>query len=150
VSESSNTPAEEGQPFDVEQFARETIQSIEYGDAMSSVLEERVIRLEEIVAARWPRRRLLRRRLAREIRASVATWDASFIPRGDFVARRYEAVAQMTSRLPEARRHHAEQTRGWQKHTGWASADRPGGQGAEAGSERPAEGDGDPGAGYLP
>lgn len=138
MSTSSPTPAEGGHPFDVEEFARATIQAVEYGDAIASVLEDRVIRLEEITAARWPRRWLLRRRLAREIRASVATWDPEFIPEGDFIGRRYEAVTQMANERPEARRHHPGQTKGWQKHTGWDSA------------ETAPEGDADPGEGFLP
>ena len=35
------------------------------------MLERRIAALEEIVAARWPRRILVRRRLARDLRASV-------------------------------------------------------------------------------
>jgi hypothetical protein len=95
----SNTPEPRGgeQPFDVKQFARNTIFAIESGDAYASVLERRVIRLEEIIAARWPRSMFLRRRLAREVRASVAAWDEAYIPRGDFYARRLEAAGQEAS-----------------------------------------------------
>ena len=94
-----------GYAEDVKEFARATIKSIEYGDAMSSVLEERVIRLEEIVAARWPRSWILRRRLRREIRASVVTWDPGYIPKGDFRTRRYEAVSLMSSDLYDRQAH---------------------------------------------
>ena len=83
--------------FDAKEFARQTIDSIEYGDAMDDVLEQRVMRIEECVAARWPRRWLLWARLRREIRASVATWDDAYIPRGDFLARRMETVGQMAA-----------------------------------------------------
>ena len=48
-------------------------------DALSlSDLEDRVTAIEELLAARWPRRLLLRRRLARELRAvSAAYADAA-------------------------------------------------------------------------
>jgi hypothetical protein len=101
----SNTPGGGEKPFDVEEFARHTAQAIEFGDDIASMLERRVIRLEEIVAARWPRSMVLRWRLAREIRASVATWDPEYIPRDDFYARRLEAAMQEASaRLNRQRR----------------------------------------------
>jgi hypothetical protein len=75
--------------FDAEEFARQTVDAVEFGDRYAEDLEERVIRLEEIVAARWPRSWLLRRRLARELRASVSGYDD--MPPG-FRARRLEAV----------------------------------------------------------
>ncbi len=93
MSTSNTDPPAGGEPFDVEAFARQTIRSIEEGDAYAGVLERHVIRLEEVVAApRWPHSWLLRRRLAREIRASVATWDPAYIPRGDFYGRRLAAA----------------------------------------------------------
>ncbi len=134
MSESSpNPPAEDDdwEDFDPKRFARTTIYSIEYGDAMSSVLEDRVIRLEEIVAARWPRRWLLRR-LARELHASAATWDPEYIPRNDFRTRRYEAVSQQANDLYD--RHPHGRRADWQ-----GEADQP----AE-------QGDADPGKGVLP
>lgn len=82
------------QPFDVEQFARDTIKAIEWSDDDAEELENRVIRLEEIVAARWPRSLVLRWRLAREIRASVAAVSDEIAPRGDFRGRRVEASVQ--------------------------------------------------------
>lgn len=75
--------------FNVEQFARQTASAVEFGDWCSNALEERVIRLEEITAARWPRNWLLRRRLARELRASVAGYDWMG---PDFRGRRLQAV----------------------------------------------------------
>jgi len=141
VSESNTNPPEEFHPFDVEEFARTTIQTIEYSDAMDSVLEDRVIRIEECIAARWPRRWLLWARLRRELRASVAGFDPDFIPRGDFIRRRWEVIGQMTNDRPEVRRHHEEQTKGWQKHSGWDAAQPP-----AAGEQ----GGADPAAGYLP
>lgn len=75
MSESSQTSG--GEPFDIEEFCRQTIQSIEYGDAMGSVLEEHVIRLEEIVAARWPRSWLLRRPVGRPCRVPLARFPAA-------------------------------------------------------------------------
>ena len=65
--------------------------SIEMTDAATGALEDRVSALEELLAARWPRRALLRRRLARKLRASSATfaWAGA-----DFRTRRAEAVSE--------------------------------------------------------
>jgi len=41
-------------------------------DQLVSHLESRVVAMEEVMAARWPRRLLLQWRLGRELRASVA------------------------------------------------------------------------------
>jgi hypothetical protein len=52
-------------------------------------IEVRLIALEEITAARWPRRMILRRRLARSLRASDAAYaDAA----GTFTGRRVQAA----------------------------------------------------------
>jgi hypothetical protein len=114
VSESSPNSAPEGDDwpdFDVKKFARETVFAIETGDDGDAVIEDRVIRIEEVIAARWPRRWILRWRLAREIRASVAGYADSFIPRGDFYGRRLQfgsevAVAerQRRQRISDERR----------------------------------------------
>ena len=85
VPESSDSPCGGEEPFDVEELARQTAAEIEETDWAADSLENRVVRLEEIIAARWPRSWLLRRRLAREIRASVAGYADSFIPRREFV-----------------------------------------------------------------
>ncbi|MCW2910852.1 MAG: hypothetical protein JWL68_5641 [Actinomycetia bacterium] len=52
-------------------------------------LEQRIARLEEIEAAPWPRRIGVRRRLARDLRASVAryAWAGP-----DFTSRRPQAI----------------------------------------------------------
>ena len=55
-------------------FAVDTNYSIEMTDLGIGALEDRVSALEEIVAARWPRSMFLRRRLARQLRASAATF----------------------------------------------------------------------------
>ena len=128
---SSSTADGGGQPFDIEKFARQTVRAVEYGDACAEVLERRVIRLEEIIAARWPRSIILRRRLAREIRASVASWDPAYIPRGDFTARRLESGGQ------EADEIFARQERA--RAEGWPEPAQD--QGAERGQ--------DPGEGFL-
>ena len=44
-------------------------------DQLVSHLESRVVALEEVMAARWPRRLLLRWRMGRELRSSVAGYD---------------------------------------------------------------------------
>jgi hypothetical protein len=56
-------------------------------DSLMEHLEHRVIALEEIVAARWPRRVRLRVRLARQLRASVEHFDG-----GTWTERRIEAT----------------------------------------------------------
>jgi hypothetical protein len=65
--------------------------SIDVTDAAVAALEVRVSAIEEIVAARWPRRMFLRRRLARELRAMSATfaWAGA-----DFRTRRAESVSE--------------------------------------------------------
>ena len=74
--------------FDAERFARQANYSIDFSDRTIDICEDRISALEEIVAARWPRSWLLRRRLARSLRASVAGYAA---PR-DFAGRRSQAV----------------------------------------------------------
>ena len=63
---------------------------IDFSDAAQSELEGRVIALEEIIAARWPRRMLLRWRLARQLRASAR---AHAYAGRSFQARRGEATS---------------------------------------------------------
>jgi hypothetical protein len=75
----------------VGQYAREVNFSIEESDRAIDVLEERVAALEEIIAARWPRSWRLRRRLARRLRASAATFAWAG---GDFATRRAEAMSE--------------------------------------------------------
>lgn len=157
MPESSPNPAEEGHPFDVERFARETVHAVEYGDATSSVTQERLMRVEECIAARWPRRWLLWARLRRELRASAATWNDAYIDRKDFLGRRSESVSQMINDTPEVRWHREGQTTGFQRHTGWDSSEtgQPG-SGEPLGppwnmpgDDGPQQGDTDPGAGFL-
>lgn len=127
---------EDWSDFDLRKFIRQTIQSIEFGDSMADVLEDRVMRIEECLAAPWYRRWLLWRRLRREIRVSVSTWDPAYIAPGDFRAGRLEWAMQASS----AR---------YQRH-GWKPRfDRPA-EAAQDAPERPAEGGADPGAGFLP
>jgi len=101
VNESSSPP------FDPEQFARQTIFAIETGDYDDMVTEDRLTRIEEAIAAPWPRRWLLWRRLRREIRASVAGYPDDYIPRGDFRGRRQQwADEQATVAYMAQRRQH--------------------------------------------
>ena len=101
MPQSNTTP---GEPFDVEQFARDTVRAIEFSDECADVLERQVVRIEEVIAARWPRRWLLLRRLRREIRASVRTWRPEHIPPGDFTARRIEWAGQQSVVIAEQHR----------------------------------------------
>jgi hypothetical protein len=66
VTESSPTGG--GRRLDVEEFARDTNFSLNMTDRAVDVIEDRISRLEELVAARWPRSMAVRRRLAREPR----------------------------------------------------------------------------------
>jgi hypothetical protein len=61
------TPA----PFDVRRFARGAIGDSLLTDSLMAALELRIIALEEVAAARWPRRLLLAARLGRSLRRSV-------------------------------------------------------------------------------
>ena len=72
-------------------FARDVNFSIEMDGFAIDVLEDRVSALEEIIAARGRRRRVLCRRLARQLRAS----DDRFAWAGPtFAARRGEAMTE--------------------------------------------------------
>ena len=57
---------------ELENFKRTVSWSITQTDAFASELLLQVVVLEEVIAARWPRRILVRRRLRRDLRASVA------------------------------------------------------------------------------
>lgn len=70
------------------QLRRDVIEESNVTDLLSEHLEYRVARLEEITAARWPRRWLLRARLGRKLRASVRHF-----PGQSFGERRMEAAA---------------------------------------------------------
>lgn len=84
MTQSSITP-----PFDAEQFALQTVRAINWGDETTSSLELRLIVLEELVAARWPRSAFLRHRLARRLRKSTAAYAYAG---GGFTERRSEQV----------------------------------------------------------
>ncbi len=71
--------------------------AIETRDEIDNVNEVRLCRIEECIAARWPRRWTLWARLRREIRASVATFDDDYIPRNNFYGRRVEWSMQQSS-----------------------------------------------------
>ena len=75
------------EPMTVDQLRREVNDASDFAERNVDVLERRVAALEEIVAASWPRSVILRRRLRREIRASVAGYD--HLP-ADFWHRRCE------------------------------------------------------------
>jgi len=83
VSESSH-------PIDAEafdSFAQTTTEAILFGDFALDALEDRIIALEQLVAARWPRRLFVRRRLAAEIRRTVTGYAEVA---SDFRGRRIE------------------------------------------------------------
>lgn len=72
----------------------EANQQIAVTDIALDMVEDRLSAIEELLAARWPRRMFLRRRLARELRASSAlfTWAGE-----TFAARRAEAMNDRTA-----------------------------------------------------
>ena len=84
---------ESSHPIDVEAFAANAIYSMDFTDRSADALEDRVVRLEELLFARWPRRWLLRRRLARELRVSVAGYGDWMPP--DFRTRRLQYAGEM-------------------------------------------------------
>lgn len=92
------------------QLRRDVIADSLMTDQLADQLERRVIALEEITAARWPRRIVVRWRLARDLRASVAGYGWVG---GDFASRRIQAVSDGwiqpppgTARPLRARRDH--------------------------------------------
>ena len=74
-------------PEEVDAFMRATVQGDEMTGYQLEMLEDRIMALEEIVCARWPRRVFLARRLRRAIRASIKGW-----PGRNFADRRVSAV----------------------------------------------------------
>lgn len=62
---------------ELERFRRETIFSITQTDEFATELLLQVLAIEEVYAARWPRRILVRARLGRELRRSVAHIDGA-------------------------------------------------------------------------
>jgi hypothetical protein len=61
----------------------------EFDAQAAAAIEDRLIALEEITAARWPRRMILRRRLARSLRAVDAAYAEAA---GTFAGRRVQAA----------------------------------------------------------
>ena len=71
-------------------------------DLGADINEDRISALEEIVAARWPRSMTVRRRLARQLRASAAGYAAM---ETDFTRRRSQAVGdELIMRIQRSRR----------------------------------------------
>lgn len=83
------------------EFRRSTIFYGNCIDEELDAMEERVIALEEIFAARWPRSWLLRWRYARELRASVAGYE--WVGPG-FRDRRIEALGNLRAISQEKRK----------------------------------------------
>jgi hypothetical protein len=75
VNESSPISDAGVQSDALRKFAADTVRAVEFGDVADSMLEARVTALEEIIAASGPRAWMLRRRLRRQLRASVAGYD---------------------------------------------------------------------------
>lgn len=137
---STNDPADDEAwaNFDMRKFVLSTIDSVQFTDAIAGVIEDRVLRMEEIIAAPWWRRWPLWRRLRREIRASAATWPDEYIPRKDFLGRRWEWASSTASKR------HDRQS--WQP-TAVDNRGEPDGP-PPPGMDRQ-DGDADPGAGFL-
>ena len=86
-----------GDPDEVEQLRRDLNFKTQWDDDQDEITELRITALEELLAARWPRSVLLRRRLARDLRASVRDYgpDAG----EDFTSRRTQAIGDGWIRL---------------------------------------------------
>lgn len=67
----------------------ETVRHADVSDSLDWELEKRVAALEEVLAARWPRRLVAAWRLGRSLRASVAPWRSE----EKFVYQRAEATS---------------------------------------------------------
>jgi hypothetical protein len=75
-------------PEEIDAFMRATVRSQQMTDESLSMLEERIMDLEEPVYAGWPRRVFLARRLRRKLRTSVQGF-----PGDSFATRRVSAVS---------------------------------------------------------
>jgi hypothetical protein len=75
-------------PEEIDAFMRATVRSQQMTDEAFSMLEERIMDVEEIVHAGWPRRVFLARRLRRKLRASIQPF-----PGDSFATRRVHAVS---------------------------------------------------------
>jgi hypothetical protein len=73
---------------EVDELRCDVNQSERVGDEYADVNEQRIVALEELLYTRWPRRIAVRRRLARDLRASVA-----HAPGETFAERRTEAIS---------------------------------------------------------
>lgn len=95
MSESSPAPGDR-EPLTVDDLAAECRESEDFIGRTIDCIEDRIIRMEELVAARWPRSMFLRRRLARELRASIAGISEATAPGvgTGFRTRRAEAAGQ--------------------------------------------------------
>jgi hypothetical protein len=72
---------------DLARFRRQIRAYTDRNDSLADFLELRVAAVEEVLAARWPRRWLLAARLGRSLRGSIR-----HMPGGTFAERRIEAV----------------------------------------------------------
>jgi hypothetical protein len=145
VSASSpNPPAEDDEwaNFDLRRFVLDTVKSIEWHGHRVSVLEDQVLRIEECIIAPWWRRWLLLRRLRREIRASVATFDDDYIARDNFIWRRSEYTFQQATAIVDMERGSSLR---------WVREDRDRRRQPEqpGGDDGHQQDDADPGAGFL-
>ena len=74
---------------ELEQLRRDVVADSTMTDQLAEQLERRVTALEELVFARWPRSIAVRRRLAQDLRASVAGYGGVG---PDFESRRIQAI----------------------------------------------------------
>lgn len=84
----------------LDSLARELRAASDFSDSAEAMLESRIIALEELLAARWPRRAVLRRRLARQLRASAR---AHAHAGRSFRARRLEAGGELIDQASHRR-----------------------------------------------
>ncbi len=86
-------------PEEIDAFMRDTVKSEEQVGYTLEMLEDRIMALEELVCAGWPRRVFLARRLRRAIRASIRG-----VPGRDFADRRVTAISYELTERADRRR----------------------------------------------
>lgn len=82
-------PPPDGISPQIREWMINCVRAMEQGDSLDWMLERRVAAIEEVLAARWPRRLLLAGRLGRALRASIAPYAEE----GEFLRRRSQAVS---------------------------------------------------------
>jgi hypothetical protein len=110
VTDTIPQPPADGIPPQIRDWMITCARAMEAGDSLDWQLEQRVAAVEEVLAARWPRRLLLARRLGRDLRASIVP----FTDEPGFLQRRAQATA--TSWLSEREEQRSRRKDGSDEH----------------------------------